>query len=136
MIGENEIQIQRIELAEQQAIDLRHFLVDMVYFNSNYEKYREEYLKKLPELLEQFNKFIGTDKWIAGEKFTYVDFLVYDALDFNRLFDPKSFEGVENVNNYLTRFEEVPQIKSYMTSGKYKKLPVFAPMASWGGQKE
>lgn len=136
LVGDNEAQTLRIELAEQQANDLRHALIDMVYFNPNYEKDREEYLIKLPGILEQFDKFIGTSKWIAGDKFTYADFLMYDALDFNRLFDSKSFEGKDNVNSYLTRFEEIPQIKSYMTSGNYKKIPVFAPMAAWGGQTE
>jgi len=136
LIGENETQTLRIELAEQQAIDLRMSMIRVVYFNPNYEKDREEYQKKLPGLLTQFGKFLGANKWIAGEKLTYVDFLLYDVLDFNRLFDPKSFEGTDIVNQYLTRFEAIPQIKAYMSSGKYKKLPCFAPIASWGGQKE
>lgn len=135
-MGDNETQTLRIELAEQQAIDLRHFLIDMVYFNPNYEKDREEYLTRLPGLLEQVDKFLGTNKWIAGDKFTYVDFLLYDALDFNRLFDATAFQGADNLNKYLARFENIPQIRAYMTSDKYSKLPCFGPMAAWGGQRE
>ncbi len=136
MVGENEAQTLSVELAEQQAIDLRYGLIRMVYFNPNYEKDREEYLKRLPELIELIEKFIGTNTWVAGDKLTYADFLLYDALDFNRLFDPTAFQNTSIANAYLTRFENIPQIKTYMTSGKYKKLPCFGPMAAWGGQSE
>jgi len=136
LMGDNEAQTLRIELAEQQAIDLRLSMIRIVYFNPNYEKEREEYVKKLPGLLEPIGKFLGANKWIAGEKLTYVDFLLYDILDFHRLFDSQSFEGADIINQYLTRFEKIPQIKAYMCSGKYKKLPCFGPIASWGGQKE
>lgn len=136
LVGDSETQTVRIELAEQQAIDLRHGLIDMVYFNANYEKDREEYLKRLPGLLEQVDKFLGTNTWIVGDKLTYADFLLYDALDFNRLFDANAFQGADNLNNYLARFENIPQIKAYMASGKYNKLPCFGPMAAWGGQRE
>jgi len=136
LIGDDETQTLRIELAEQQAIDIRMALIRMVYFNPKYEKDREEYLKGLPGILKQFGKFLGTNKWVAGDKLTYADFLLYDALDYNRLFDAKSFEDADIVNQYLTRFEEIPEMKAYMSSGKYKKLPVFGPMAAWGGQNE
>ncbi|KAJ6646449.1 Glutathione S-transferase 2 [Pseudolycoriella hygida] len=136
LVGDNEAQTQRIELAEQQAIDLRLGLARLVYFNANYEKDREEYVKKLTTLVEQMDRFIGSNQWIAGDKLTYVDFLLYDCLDFNRLFDASAFQGADNVNNYLTRFENIPQIKAYMSSGKYNKFPIFGPIAVWGGQKE
>lgn len=136
LVGDNEAQTLRIELAEQQAIDLRTGLARMVYFNPNYEKDREDYLKRLPTVIGEIEKFLGTNTWVAGDKLTYADFLLYDALDFNRLFDPNSFEGAIIANEFLTRFENIPQIKTYMTSGKYNKLPIFAPIAAWGGQKE
>ncbi|KAJ6646585.1 Glutathione S-transferase Mu 3 [Pseudolycoriella hygida] len=133
LIGDNEEQTQRLDLAEQQAVDLRMGLIRLVYFSSNFTQSKEDYLKMLPGLIKEFSKFLGSNKWVLGEKITYVDFLLYDALDFNRLFDAKSFEGVDIVNAYLTRFESIPQINAYMTGGEYKKLPIFSPIASWGG---
>lgn len=133
MIGENESQTQRLDLAEQQATDLRMGLIRLVYFSSNFEQSREEYLKILPGLLKEFSNFLGSGKWILGDRITYVDFLLYDALDFNRLFDAESFVGSDALNAYLARFEAIPQINAYMTGGKYKKLPIFSPIASWGG---
>lgn len=133
MIGDNEAQTQRLDLAEQQATDLRMGLIRLVYFSSDFEQNKEDYLKVLPGLVEDFQKFLGSNEWVLGDKITYVDFLLYDALDFNRLFDAKSFEEADVVNAYLARFEAIPQIKAYMTSGEYKKLPIFSPMASWGG---
>lgn len=136
LVGDNEAQTLRIELAEQQAIDLRTGLARMVYFNPNYEKDREAYLKRLPGMIEEIEKFLGTSTWVAGDKLTYADFLLYDALDFHRLFDSSAFKGAVIANEFLTRFENIPPIKAYMTSGKYNKLPIFAPIAAWGGQTE
>lgn len=133
LIGETEAQTQRLDLAEQQATDLRMGLIRLVYFSSNFEQSKEDYLKILPDLVKEFSKFLGSNKWILGDKISYVDFLLYDALDFNRLFDEQSFEGADVVNAYLARFEAIPQINAYMTGGEYKKLPIFSPIASWGG---
>lgn len=140
MVGETEAETMRVELAEQQAVDFRYNFMRMLYFNPNYEKDKEEYLKKLPDLIEPFAKFLGNDPWVNGDKLTYADFILYDALDFNRLFSPETFErddeAIAIVNNFLTRFENIPQIKAYMTSGKYKKLPIVAPVGAWGGKSE
>lgn len=133
LVGENEAQTQRLDLAEQQATDLRMGMIRLVYFSSDFQQSREDYLKILPGLLEEFNKFLGSNEWVIGDKITYVDFLLYDALDFNRLLDAESFQGYDVVNAYLARFEAIPQIKAYMTGGSYKKLPIFSPIASWGG---
>lgn len=133
MVGDNEEETQRLDLVEQQATDLRMGLIRLVYFSSNFEQSREDYLKILPGLIEEFSKFLGSNKWVLGDKISYVDFLLYDALDYNRLFDAKSFDGADVVNAYLDRFEAIPQINAYMTGGSYKKLPIFSPIASWGG---
>lgn len=133
MVGDNEAQTQRLDLAEQQAYDLRMGLIRLVYFSGNFEQSKADYLKVLPALIAELGKFLGSNEWILGDQISYVDFLLYDALDFNRLFDAKSFEDAVVVNAYLTRFEAIPQINSYMNGGKYKKFPIFSPAASWGG---
>lgn len=136
MVGQTEAETLRVELAEQQAVDFRHGLMNMLYFNPNYETDKVAYLKKLPSLIEPIVKFLGTNPWVAGERMTYADFILYDALDFNRMFSPEAFEGpdAEIVNNFLDRFENIPQIKAHMTSANYKKLPIVAPVAAWGGE--
>ena len=136
MVGDNETETLRVELAEQQAIDLRGGQGRLLYYNPNYERDRVEYLKKLPVLIKDMEKFLGSNKWVLGDRITYADFLLYDALDFHRLFDPNSFKDAAIANEFLTRFENIPQIKAYMTSGKYNKLPIWAPVAAWGGQRE
>lgn len=94
---------------------------------------RDDYLKVLPGLVAEFGRFFGSNERILGEKIAYADFVLYDALDFNRLFDEQAFEGADVFNAYLARFETIPQIEAYMTGDKYNKLPIFSPIASWGG---
>ncbi|RWS25455.1 glutathione S-transferase Mu 1-like isoform X2 [Leptotrombidium deliense] len=136
LVGETEEETIRLDLAEQQLVDVRTGLVKVAYSGSEYEKNREEYLKTLPEKLELLSKFLGDRKFILGDKLTYVDFLLYEVLDFHRLFEATSLNAYENLKSYLERFEALPAIEKYMKSGKFSRLPVFGPMASFGGKKE
>lgn len=36
---------------------------------------------------------------------TYVDFLMYDVLDQNRMFEPKCLDQFQNLKDFLVRFE-------------------------------
>ncbi|RWS11965.1 glutathione S-transferase Mu 1-like protein [Dinothrombium tinctorium] len=134
--GETEEEFIRLDLAEQQLFDLRLQLIRVVYDVAGYEKAREDYLKELPDKLQLLSNFLGDRKFILGDKITYVDFLLYDLLDFNRLFEASSLDNFTNLKEYCDRFEALPAIDKYMKSGKYSRLPLFGPMAAFGGQKE
>jgi len=98
-----------------------------------HETLRKEYEEQLPTKLGAVSKFIGKNKWVAGDRLTYADFFVYDILDFHRiLFNPKFFEADTNLCAYMKRFENLPRVKQYMASSAYMKLPIYAPFALFG----
>lgn len=94
------------------------------------EKLKPGYLEQLPGKLKLFSNFLGDRKWFAGEKvqpgpprglgvmgrgfvltvsprcpqLTFVDFLMFDVLDQNRIFEPKCLEPFKNLKDFMDRF--------------------------------
>lgn len=94
------------------------------------EKLKPGYLEQLPGKLKLFSNFLGDRKWFAGEKvlpglprglrglgkgfvltvsplcpqLTFVDFLMFDVLDQNRIFEPKCLEPYKNLKDFMDRF--------------------------------
>uniref|UniRef100_A0A8C0H174 glutathione transferase n=1 Tax=Chelonoidis abingdonii TaxID=106734 RepID=A0A8C0H174_CHEAB len=135
MAGESEEEIQRVDVLENQVMDFRLAFARMCY-SPDFEKLKPEYLEQLPGKLKLFSQFLGDRKWFAGEKLTYVDFLMYDILDQTRLFAPKCLDQLKNLKDFLDRFEALEKIAAYMSSGRYMKAPIFWRSAQWKNKKE
>uniref|UniRef100_A0A8C3FRZ1 glutathione transferase n=1 Tax=Chrysemys picta bellii TaxID=8478 RepID=A0A8C3FRZ1_CHRPI len=102
--GETEEEMLRVDMLENQAMDFRMSLV-MICYNPDFEKLKSGYLEQLPGKLKLFSQFLGKRKWFAGEKITFVDFVMYDILDQNRMFEPKCLDQFQNLKDFLDRFE-------------------------------
>uniref|UniRef100_A0ACB8F4J7 Glutathione S-transferase Mu 1 n=1 Tax=Sphaerodactylus townsendi TaxID=933632 RepID=A0ACB8F4J7_9SAUR len=135
MCGETEEEICRVDMLENQVMDLRMSLV-VVCYNPDFEKLKPGYLEQLPEKLKLVSQFLGDRKWFAGEKITFVDFLMYDVLDQNRMFEPKCLDKFKNLQDFLTRFEGLEKIAAYMRSSRFMKTPINNKMAKWCNKKE
>lgn len=90
-------------------------------------------MEQLPGKLRLFSAFLGDRKWFAGEKvrppptriggghtggvrvsslfvcpppsqLTFVDFLMFDVLDQNRIFAPRCLEPYGNLGSFMERF--------------------------------
>ncbi|RWS00993.1 glutathione S transferase D1-like protein [Leptotrombidium deliense] len=80
--------------------------------------------------------FMGDRKFINGDKVSYVDFMLYEILNCNLVFESWSLNAFENLKAFMQRIENLKPIKKYMSSGCFARLPVNAPFATFGGQKE
>ena len=49
---------------------------------------KPEYIKNVEGKLEDFSRFLGDNKWFAGENITFPDFLMYELLDQHRILSP------------------------------------------------
>ena len=87
------------------------------------ETLKVEYENGLKDKLKPFSDFLGSKKFFVSDEITFVDFHMYEVLEVLKKFSPKSFEEFPNLLAFLTRFEEIPQIKAYMESDRYR--PVF-----------
>ncbi|XP_050812414.1 glutathione S-transferase Mu 1-like isoform X4 [Gopherus flavomarginatus] len=133
--GETEEEMLRVDMLENQAMDFRMSLV-MIAYNPDFEKVKPGYLEQLPEKLKLVSQFLGKRKWFAGEKITFVDFLMYDILDQNRMFEPKCLDQFQNLKDFLDRFEALEKIAAYMSSSRFMKTPINNRMAKWSNQKK
>ncbi|XP_060248888.1 glutathione S-transferase Mu 3 isoform X1 [Meriones unguiculatus] len=132
MCGDTEEEKIRVDIMENQIMDFRMQLVKLCY-NSEHESLKPQYLEELPSQLKQFSMFLGKYTWFAGEKLTFVDFLTYDVLDQNRMFEPKCLDEFPNLKAFMCRFEALEKIAACLQSDLFK-LPINNKMAKWGNK--
>ncbi|MEE6492166.1 hypothetical protein FKM82_016497 [Ascaphus truei] len=130
LCGELEGEKLRVDLVENQAMDFRTGLGTIAY-NPLFETLKGPYLEKLPVALTRFSRFLGDRAWFAGEKITFADFLMYDALDVHRMLEPKCLQNLKNLQDFLTRFEALPAVAAYLKSPFFLKAPLFNRVAAW-----
>ncbi|XP_068275381.1 glutathione S-transferase 2-like [Nyctibius grandis] len=133
--GESEEELLRVDLLENQIVDLRDSFARLCY-SPDFEKLKPLYLEQLPGKLRELSRFLGSRPWFAGEKITFVDFLAYDLLDQYRIFVPQCPELGGNLGRFVERFEALPRVSSYMHSGRFIRTPLFTHVATWGNTKE
>ncbi|KAM4797212.1 glutathione S-transferase Mu 4-like [Rhinophrynus dorsalis] len=134
LCGKSEKEKINVSLIENQAMDFRMGLVSIAY-NPQFETLKGPYLQKLPVALTRLSHFLGDRHWFAGGEITFVDFLMYDVLDQHRMLEPTCFQEFKNLQDFLTRFEALPAIASYMKSPRFMKTPLNNRMASWANKK-
>ncbi|KAM4807232.1 glutathione S-transferase Mu 2 isoform 6-T6 [Urocitellus parryii] len=125
LCGETEEEKTRVDILENQAMDSRMQLGRLCY-NPDFEKLKPEFLEDLPEKMKLYSQFLGKHPWFAGDKITFVDFLVYDVLDVHRLFEPKCLDAFPNLKDFMSRFEGLRKISDYMKSSRFLSRPIFA----------
>ncbi|XP_063480586.1 glutathione S-transferase Mu 1 isoform X2 [Symphalangus syndactylus] len=133
LCGETEEEKIRVDILENQTMD-NHMQLAMICYNPEFEKLKPKYLEELPEKLKLYSEFLGKRPWFAGNKITFVDFLVYDVLDFHRIFEPKCLDAFPNLKDFISRFEGLEKISAYMKSSRFLPRPVFTKMAIWGNK--
>lgn len=131
--GETEEEKIRVDILENEVMDISNQLASVCY-SPDFEKLKPGYLEALPEKMKLFSQFLGKRPWFAGNKLTYVDFLAYDILDINRMFEPKCLDAFPNLKDFLVRFEGLKKISAYMKSSRFIPSPVYTKTAVWGSK--
>uniref|UniRef100_A0A2K5SGT9 GST C-terminal domain-containing protein n=1 Tax=Cebus imitator TaxID=2715852 RepID=A0A2K5SGT9_CEBIM len=94
-------------------------------YNPDFEKLKPEYLEVLPAMLKLYSQFLGKQPWFLGGKITFVDFIAYDVLEGSQVFEPKSLDAFPNLKDFISRFEGLEKISTYMKSSHFLPRPVF-----------
>jgi len=109
--------------------DLYDGLVTLAY-NPEFEKVRDSTLEeKVDPKLAQLSQFLGKKEFLNGY-ITYVDFILFEALEILELMKGELYDKYENVKEYHKRFREQKFMKDYVASGRYIRRPFFGP-ATW-----
>lgn len=125
----------KLDVMEQQAKDLSMWL-GMVCCSANFEEQRDKYEETMVGQLRLWAEHLQDKLWVMGDRLTYVDFLLYEALDWHYFFKSEAFQEFHIVVEYMRRFEELPNLKEYFDSDKYIKWPLMGPQAKWGHYKQ
>nr|2C4J_A Chain A, GLUTATHIONE S-TRANSFERASE MU 2 [Homo sapiens]2C4J_B Chain B, GLUTATHIONE S-TRANSFERASE MU 2 [Homo sapiens]2C4J_C Chain C, GLUTATHIONE S-TRANSFERASE MU 2 [Homo sapiens]2C4J_D Chain D, GLUTATHIONE S-TRANSFERASE MU 2 [Homo sapiens] len=133
LCGESEKEQIREDILENQFMDSRMQLAKLCY-DPDFEKLKPEYLQALPEMLKLYSQFLGKQPWFLGDKITFVDFIAYDVLERNQVFEPSCLDAFPNLKDFISRFEGLEKISAYMKSSRFLPRPVFSKMAVWGNK--
>ncbi|XP_050602707.1 glutathione S-transferase Mu 2 isoform X7 [Macaca thibetana thibetana] len=133
LCGETEKEKIREDILENQLMDNRMQLARLCY-DPDFEKLKPEYLEGLPEMLKLYSQFLGKQPWFLGDKITFVDFIAYDVLERNQVFEPSCLDAFPNLKDFISRFEGLEKISAYMKSSRFLPRPVFTKMAVWGNK--
>ncbi|NP_001127487.1 glutathione S-transferase Mu 2 [Pongo abelii] len=133
LCGETEKEKIQEDILENQLMDNRMQLARLCY-NPDFEKLKPEYLEGLPEMLKLYSQFLGKQPWFLGDKITFVDFIAYDVLERNQVFEPSCLDAFPNLKDFISRFEGLEKISAYMKSSRFLPRPVFTKMAVWGNK--
>nr|AFM86832.1 Glutathione S-transferase Mu 3 [Callorhinchus milii] len=134
LCGEVEDEKIRVDVIENQCMDFRMEFFRVCY-SPDFVKLKPGYVEKLPDLLKQFSTFLSEKPWFAGEKITFVDFLLYEVLDEHLIFEAKSLDEFKNLQAFFKRFEALEKISAYMKSDRFMKGPINNKIAKWGNTK-
>ncbi|KAL1772452.1 glutathione S-transferase Mu 1 [Sigmodon hispidus] len=133
MCGETEEEKIRVDILENQAMDVSNQLATVCY-SPDFEKLKAEYLAQLPGMMKLFSRFLGEQTWFVGEKITFVDFLAYDILDLHLIFEPRCLDEFSNLKDFVARFEGLKKISAYMKSSRFLRTPLYTKVATWGNK--
>jgi len=118
--------------AEGVIQDFRMSFVMMCY-RPNFDENKKAFFDQLPTKMARFDSFLRKNKWMGGEKLTYVDFAFAEILDQLQMMDKEVYDKYQNVAEYLKSFMKTEKIAAYRSSSKFKKFPCNNKMAKWGG---
>uniref|UniRef100_A0A2K6RGL6 Glutathione S-transferase mu 4 n=1 Tax=Rhinopithecus roxellana TaxID=61622 RepID=A0A2K6RGL6_RHIRO len=97
-------------------------------YDPDFEKLKPEYLEGLPEMLKLYSQFLGKQPWFLGDKITFVDFIAYDVLERNQVFEPSCLDAFPNLKDFISRFEIAPlhsslddRVRLHFKGGKKKE---------------
>lgn len=118
----------RMDMIEAQVNDFRWSLIYHCV-GDKYEDLRWNFLETLPGELSRLSQCLGDRRWLMGDRLTYVDFMLYEALDQYALFSDGCLDVVPNLKAYAGRFRNLEPIRRYLASGNFNPWPVLLPNA-------
>jgi len=133
LLGNTEEEQIRVDLADCQNDDFRVGIVTLVYNPDFSEVKKADYLKTVPEKLEQFSKFLGNNPWFGGKNISYADFAIYEVFDQHRALDANVLKAFKNLDDFAARFENLDKISAFMKSPRFIKYPINFDTAKFGG---
>ncbi|GBL88106.1 Glutathione S-transferase Mu 2 [Araneus ventricosus] len=121
--GKNDQDRHKIFMVEQQSADFWISLRSVVMCN-DYEIIKKEFLENIPAHFRYFEEFLRNKDYLIGKDITYVDFMVFESLDFYTTFHGTALDDFPVLKAYLGKMKSLPELQLYLKSNKRKFEPV------------
>ena len=119
------------DIAEGAVADFKMIFFRLI-FNPNYDTEKEKYPDQIKTKLALFEKVFTKRPWLAGDRITWMDFVLYESLDVNSMFVPGILDDFPKVLDYKARIEALDGIAAYRSSDRFNPYPVTGGSARWG----
>jgi len=136
LLGKNEDRVQFIQLRGVIS-DFNNAMIGPCYTNSSVEEYKksvEATMGRYGSKLKDLDKILEKNEWLLGY-LTYLDFFLAEIIERFTLMDSEIGTCVTkdypNLQAHAKRFVELPAIKAYRESDKYKTRPHNGYSAVW-----
>ena len=123
----------RIDQIEQVIVKYRSQATSFFY-SSFATGLMSSYKRGLKSKMEYLSRFLGQHRFFSGGSISHIDFMVYEWIDQHRLFDRSCIEDMGNLQDFMKRIEDLPNVKKYMSSSKFINWPLLEDRASFGGR--
>jgi len=122
--------VTRIDFLLDQLNDFDTGLTRMCY--SNYKAGRDEWVAtKMRPGLEEFERLLTPGPFYGGTTVCAADFKAYEEFDKCRIIAPGCLDGHARITAFITAFEAIPSIASYLKSERFKARPINNPHAQF-----
>lgn len=121
----------RVDVVEMQAFDLMTSVARLCYDPAYSDDKRRQFLADAAEKLRQFEALLAKHgPFVAGQKVTYVDFLLYETLVVVRVLGPNNFQkNFPSLEQYNERVAGLPGVREYLVSPRFKPWAFCSPFA-------
>ncbi|XP_003737612.1 glutathione S-transferase class-mu 26 kDa isozyme 47 [Galendromus occidentalis] len=128
----------KLDMIENQVDDLRWFYVHYGIGSKIIDfRFPEGYPASIPRQLESVAAWLKDKFFLMGDNICYVDLILYETLDVQKMINPDSLAKYPNLVAYVERIENLPAMKKFLASPERITWPVLGPIAdTWGFKKD
>ena len=83
------------------------------------------------ERMTMFEDILKKRTWFGGNVLSYVDFIVYELIDENRIFQPDCLQLYPKVQEFLKRIQNLPTLSAYLHSDEHTTGAINNKMAAF-----
>lgn len=131
LMPQTDEEIRNADMTEGALMDFKMLFFKLM-FSENYNTEKEEYPAKMKAKLAVFEKIFTKNKWLIGNKMTWLDFVLYESLDVNCMFVPGLLDDFPKVQAYKKELDSLDNIAAYRKSERFHAWPVTGGSARWG----
>jgi len=124
LYGDNENDRTIIDMVQGELSDWRPQILEIAYRRNFTDLLENAKTTVIPEFLGRFERFLGDNKFLVGNKLSFVDFLFYEFLDQANIYVPGCFTNYARINKFHAMFRSIPQIRDYLASDRHFARPL------------